>query len=112
MNQDRLKLVFRRIRHVAGFSRNDGSALQPRMNDLKFTFAVHSITSWIRDGLDLNLMLPALAAYMGQVGMGSTERYLSMTPERFRKQLVQLSPDQKAGRWRENRRLMEFLSAL
>jgi hypothetical protein len=57
-------------------------------------------------------MLPALAAYMGQVGLGSTERYLSMTPERFRKQLDKLSPAQGKGRWRDNKGLMEFLSRL
>ncbi len=38
----------------------------------------------------MNRMLPALSAYLGQGGLGSTERYLSMPPERFRKQLVKL----------------------
>jgi integrase/recombinase XerD len=76
---------FKRLRESAGVLRHDGGSCQPRMNDLRCTFAVHRITSWIRNGADLNRMLPALAAYMGQVGLGSTEQYLSLTPERFRK---------------------------
>ena len=82
------------------------------MHDLRFTFAVHRITSWIRNGADLNRMLPALAAYMGQVGLGSTETYLSMTPERFRRELDKLSPNRAKGRWRNDKVLMEFLANL
>jgi integrase/recombinase XerD len=57
-------------------------------------------------------MLPALAAYMGQVGLGATDRYLHLTPERFRKELNKLSPCRKKGHWRDNKVLMEFLAAL
>jgi integrase/recombinase XerD len=37
-------------------------------------------------------MLPALSAYIGQQELASTERYLSLAPERFRKELDKLSP--------------------
>jgi integrase/recombinase XerD len=57
-------------------------------------------------------MLPTLSAYLGQVGLGSTERYLSMTPERFREQLVKLSPQRRKRRWRDNPSLMKFLAEL
>jgi len=103
---------WQRLRQIAGVTRNDGGPYQPRLHDLKYTFAVHRITSWIRNGADLNRMLPALAAYMGQVGLGSTERYLYMTPERFRKELDKLSPVRGKGRWRDNKVLMEFLANL
>jgi integrase/recombinase XerD len=47
------------------------------------------------------------------VGLGSTERYLSMAPERFRKQLVKLSPQRrKKRRWRDDPALMKFLAEL
>jgi ribosomal protein S16 len=59
---------------------NDGDKHQPRLCDLRVTFAVHRITSWIKNGADLNQMLPALAAYMGQVGLGHTDKYLALTP--------------------------------
>jgi integrase/recombinase XerD len=57
-------------------------------------------------------MLPALAAYMGQTGIGSTERYLSLTPERFRTQLDKLSPMRGKRRWRDDKALMKFLAEL
>jgi integrase/recombinase XerD len=49
---------------------------------------------------------------MGQVGLGSTERYLSMTPERFRKELAKLSPIRGRGHWRNDKVLMAFLENL
>jgi integrase/recombinase XerD len=103
---------FERLRRVAGIARHDGARYQPRMHDLRHTFAVHRLTAWFKQGADLNRMLPALAAYMGQVGLGSTERYLSMTPERFRTQLVMLSPERRKRRWRDNASLMKFLAEL
>lgn len=103
---------FQRLRRITGVVRKDGLAQQPRLNDIKFTFAVHRITSWIKNGADLSRMLPALAAYMGQVGLGSTERYLYLTPERFRKELNKLSPARAKGRWRNDGVLMEFLATL
>ncbi len=103
---------FRRLRQLANIRRADGSKYQPRVDDLRYTFAVHRITKWIEEGADLNRMLPALAAYMGQTGLGSTERYLFMTPERFRRDLDKLSPRQGKGMWCENHELIAFLSAL
>ena len=57
-------------------------------------------------------MLPALSAYIGQVGLGSTDRYLSLTPERFRTQLDKLSPRRSKKRWRDNPALIKFLTEL
>ena len=93
---------FERLRRLSGIVRHDGPCYQPRLHDLRATFAVHRLTAWFKQGADLNRMLPALSAYLGQVGLGSTERYLSMTPERFRKQLVKLSPQRRKRRWRDN----------
>jgi site-specific recombinase XerD len=103
---------FERLRRVSGIARHDGACYQPRMHDLRHTFAVHRLTAWFKQEADMNRMLPALAAYLGQVGLGSTERYLSMTPERFRRQLTKLSPKRNRRRWRDNGALMKFLSEL
>jgi integrase/recombinase XerD len=105
-------VCFDRLRRLAGIGQHDGINHPPRLNDLKFTFAVHRITSWIRNGADLDRMLPALAAYMGQVDLGATERYLAMTPERFRKDLNKLSPTRGKGRWRDKPELMRFIASL
>lgn len=109
---DKISLTFRRLRRLAGICRFDGSIYQPRIDDLRYTFAVHRITRWIEDGVDLNRMLPALAAYMGQVGLGSTERYLFLSPERFRKDLDKLSPSRGKGNWHRDPELMGFLASL
>jgi integrase/recombinase XerD len=103
---------FKRLRQNAGVVRHDGATYQPRMHDLRSTFAVHRITSWIKNGADMNRMLPALSAYMGQVGLASTERYLFLTPERFRKELNRLSPQRGKKHWRDSARLMKFLAEL
>jgi integrase/recombinase XerD len=77
------------------------------------TFAVHRLTSWFKQGADMNRLLPAAAAYIGQVGLGSTERCLLMTPERFKRQRVKLSPRRrKRRRSRDDPALMKFLAAL
>jgi hypothetical protein len=57
-------------------------------------------------------MLPALAVYMGQSGLGATDKYLLMTPEHFCKQLNMLSPKCGKTRWRDDKKLMQFLSTL
>ena len=107
-----LNSIFQRLRLRARIVRHDGSFYQPRMHDLRATFAVHRITSWIKNKADLNRMLPALSVYMGQVGLASTERYLYMTPERFRKELNRLSPMKPKRHWRDDPALLEFLTML
>ena len=102
---------FCRIRKSANISREPSATYQPRLHDLKSTFAVHRITSWIRSGADLNRMLPALAAYMG-LRFGSTDRYFQLAPVRFKKQLKKLSPQSHRGHWRNDRELMDFLASL
>lgn len=82
---------FQRLRRIAGISRNDGGCYQPRIHDLRHTFAVHRLTAWYKRRLDVQRMLPALSAYMGFVCLDAAERYLTMTPERLRKQLSKLS---------------------
>jgi integrase/recombinase XerD len=113
LNENALQVAFRKLRRLAGIQRHDGAIYQPRMHDLRATFAVHRLTSWLRQGADLNRLIPALSAYLGQCGLGSTERYLKLTPERFRDQLVKLSPQHpKRKRWRDDRDLMRFLDGL
>ena len=104
--------TFQRLRRIAGVARDDGARYQPRLHDLRHTFAVHRLTAWIKRGADLNRMIPALSAYIGQVGLGSTDRYLSLTPERFRTQLDKLSPRRGKRRWRDNPTLIRFLTEL
>lgn len=107
-----LRKRFQRLRFVARIQGRSGAVIQPRMHDLRSSFAVHRIASWIRNGADLNRMLPALAAYMGLAGLTATERYMALTPERFRKELTKLSPDRVKKHWRDDSQLMKFLAGL
>lgn len=110
ITEQSLQKTFQRLRTVAGIVRDDGACHQPRLHDLRHTFAVHRVTAWIRHGADLNRMLPALSAYIGQVSLHSTNRYLALTPERFRSQLDKLSPRRGKKRWRDDPALMKFLA--
>jgi integrase/recombinase XerD len=109
---DHASKSFRRLREIANVQRDKRSLFQPRLQDLQFTFAVHRITAWIRNNTDLNRMLPALSVYMGLAGLNSTERYLHMTPERFKKHLNKLSPNSRRPHWRNDKGLMEFIWGL
>jgi integrase/recombinase XerD len=103
---------FAELRLASGVRRQDGSSHQPRISDLRFTFAVQRISAGIESGDDLNRLLPALAAYMGQVGLGSTARYLALTPQRFKKDLEKLSHRSDSGHWRNDPDLINFLGSV
>lgn len=105
-------LAFKRVRQIAGITRGGDSRYDARLHDLRFTFAVHRITSWIDRGADLNRLLPALSTYMGNRSLAAANDYLSLTPERFKKELQSLSPTRIRRRWRDDPELMRFLRSL
>ena len=84
--------TFESVRRRTGVSRVDGMGRQPRLRDLRRTFAVNCLKAWTDQRKDLRKMLPILAAYLGHVNLSSTEEYLLLAPNRFRKQLSTLSP--------------------
>jgi integrase/recombinase XerD len=65
-------------------SRIDGSRYQPRLHDMRHTYAVTRLVRWYREGADVQRLLPQLATYLGHVHISGTQRYLSMTPELLR----------------------------
>ena len=81
---------FRRLCRHAQIVRHEGGRFQPRILDLRFTFAVHRLSAWYRQGLNVERMLPALSEYLGEIDLSSMEKYLGLTPERFRRQLCNL----------------------
>lgn len=72
---------FRRVCEHARVRRSDGASYQPRLHDLRHTAAVHRLTSWYRQGLDVQRLLPFLSVYLGHARLAGTQIYLSMTPE-------------------------------
>jgi integrase/recombinase XerD len=53
----------------------------PRPYDLRHAFAVHRLSRWYSQGVDLHARLPWLSAYMGHIDIVGTETYLNATPE-------------------------------
>jgi integrase/recombinase XerD len=103
-----VQTTFCRVRKVAGLS-SENRKYPPSMRDLRDAFVVHRLNAWSKRGIDLRGMVPPLAAYMGLVGLTSTDRYLRLTPERFRFHLNILSPRRGGKRWGDDPRLMSFL---
>jgi integrase/recombinase XerD len=87
----RVAVVFRRILRVANVRREDGSLYQPMLRDLRHTFAVHRIGEWYRQGVNVEVMLPKLAVYMGLFTLPLIERYLALVPAHFRPEVKRLS---------------------
>jgi integrase len=81
IQNDLLRRAFRRLRKQAGVHRSDGAHFKPRLHDLRHTFALRRLTTWYREGKDVQKLLPLLSTYMGHVDIASTQRYLTMTPE-------------------------------
>jgi integrase/recombinase XerD len=105
-----LRPTFRRLRTVASVFRPN-SSLPPRLQDLRHTFAVHSITCWAAAGWSFEKMLPMLSAYMGNVREKGFLRYFELTPSCYRQQLSCLTVASSASlfsrsrqKWRSFRR--------
>jgi len=76
-----LEATFVRLRERAGIRRPSTDRWQPRLHDLRATFAVHRLVAWYREGADLQTRLPLLATYLGHVNVSGTQAYLPMTHE-------------------------------
>lgn len=53
----------------------------PRLHDLRHTFAVTTLLGWYRDGLDVEARLPLLSTFLGHTKPANTYWYLSAVPE-------------------------------
>ena len=85
MSGDRLPAAvasgaIRRLLRKLGLKPTKGR-VGPRPYDMRHTFAVHRLTAWYHQGLDIHARLPWLSAYMGHDDILGTEVYLTATPE-------------------------------
>lgn len=78
---DTLEYAFRRTRERAQIRRSDGAHFQPRLHDLRHTFAVHRLIQWYRQGADVQRLIHHLSVYLGHASLSSTQVYLTMTAE-------------------------------
>ena len=85
-----LRGVFRKLGMKA-----DAGRAGPRPYDLRHSYAVHRLSRWHRQGVDVTLRLPWLSTYMGHANIVGTETYLTTTPE-----LMALASRRFEGRFR------------
>lgn len=71
--------IFSKIRREAGINRQDGATYQPRIYDLRHTFATNRLISWYEEGKNVQLLLPVLSTFLGHHCLAYTSVYLSMT---------------------------------
>ena len=76
--------AFKQIRERAEVHRDDNARYQPRLHDIRHSFAVMRLISWYREGADVQKLLPQLATYLGHTHLAATQHYLTMTPELLR----------------------------
>lgn len=81
VNQFTIEECFQRVRKQADVRRSPNARYQPRLHDLRHTFAVHRLTQWYRQGADVQRLLHHLSVYLGHAHLANTQPYLSMTPE-------------------------------
>lgn len=53
----------------------------PRLHDLRHRFAIRTMLSWYRTGVDVERRLPVLSTYLGHTNTANTYWYLSSVPE-------------------------------
>lgn len=70
--------TFRRFLHSAGIV--GYGEIQPRLYDLRHTFATHRLYRWINEGKDVNACLAYLSEYMGHSDLASTAYYIHLLP--------------------------------
>jgi len=75
-----LRAAFHDVLATAGIPRRSGGRTL-RVHDTRHSFAVLRLLLWYQQGADLGARLPALATYLGHVGLRSTQRYLQLTED-------------------------------
>ncbi len=74
--------AFRVLLWQSGIS-HGGKGRGPRVHDFRHTFAVNSLNTMVRDGVDLYCALPVLSTYLGHASVAATEKYLRLTEEAY-----------------------------
>lgn len=72
-----LRGAFHDALRIAGIKRTTDCRI--RLHDLRHSFAGLRLLLWCEQNVDLGAKLPLLAAYLGHVGLASSQRYLQLT---------------------------------
>jgi site-specific recombinase XerD len=72
--------IFAALRQQLGWVSRGGHD-QPRIQDLRHTFAVRRVTLWQTHGVEIDQAMLALSTYMGHAKISNTYWYLTAVPE-------------------------------
>ncbi len=75
-----IRQIFRRITRKKKI-RGLAGRWEPRIHDLRHSFAVHRLAKWYREGATISSKLPLLSTYLGHSSLTGTEVYLRATAE-------------------------------
>lgn len=64
--------AFKRLLETAGIGCKDDGRRAPCLHALRHTAAVHRLTSWYREGADVQRLLPVLSTYLGHADLDGT----------------------------------------
>ena len=81
LTRSQAETTFRRLRERLQIQRPGGTRQQPRLHDLRHSFAVHRLIQCYRQGAETPRLLHGLSIYLGHRNLSATQRYLTMTPE-------------------------------
>lgn len=76
-----LDRTFRDARKACNIVGN--SMVNPRLYDIRHTFATHRLYQWMKEGRNLSTMIPYLSAYMGHSDLSDTYYYIHLVPGQF-----------------------------
>ena len=74
-----LQQAFRIICDKAHVHRFDTTRCDVRLQDLRHTFATNRVAQWYNEGLDVQVLLPALSTYLGHCNLDSTAVYITLS---------------------------------
>lgn len=72
-------------KHLVAVGLEECADSNPRLYDLRHTFATHRLYQWMCEGVDVNGCLPYLSEYMGHKLISDTAYYIHLVPEFFPK---------------------------
>jgi len=81
LSDDAARAHFRCLCRRAGFGVPGGTAVEPRLHDLRHSAIVHRVIAWYRDDRNVQALLPKLSTYVGHKDVACTQRYLQLIPE-------------------------------
>ena len=73
--------------------RNPKGRAGPRLHDLRHRFAIRTMLTWYRNGINVEQKLPVLSTYLGHTNTAHTYWYLSSVPELLSLAVERLNTD-------------------